>query len=110
MSYLGKIVRFLAHSSTFLLKEHVKHAYDLIHIHSIPDFEIFAAILPKLSGAKLILDIHDIVPELYVRSGSVERVVGFAVTRSLTKNSTDAYDGIVYLSSSFPIIIASSTS
>ncbi len=65
LSYLTKILCFLVHSSIFLSKEHMKHAYDLIHVHSIPDFEIFAGLLPKLTGAKLILDIHDIVPELY---------------------------------------------
>jgi glycosyltransferase involved in cell wall biosynthesis len=37
----------------------------LIHVHSVPDFEVFAALLPKLTGCKIILDIHDIVPEFY---------------------------------------------
>jgi glycosyltransferase involved in cell wall biosynthesis len=31
----------------------------------VPDFEVFAALIPKLMGTKLILDIHDIVPEFY---------------------------------------------
>jgi len=31
----------------------------------MPDFLIFAAWYPRLKGVKLILDIHDIVPELY---------------------------------------------
>ncbi len=31
----------------------------------MPDFLIFAAWYPKLTGAKVILDIHDIVPEFY---------------------------------------------
>jgi hypothetical protein len=31
----------------------------------VPDFEVFATIFPKLQGAKIILDIHDIVPEFY---------------------------------------------
>ena len=31
----------------------------------MPDFLIFAALYPKLTGAKVILDIHDIVPEFY---------------------------------------------
>lgn len=64
-SYLGRLIRFLINSSLFLSKEHLKDPYRLVHVHSIPDFEVFAAFLPKLSGAKVILDIHDIVPELY---------------------------------------------
>jgi glycosyltransferase involved in cell wall biosynthesis len=37
----------------------------LIHVHSVPDFEVFAALAPKLTGSRVILDIHDIVPEFY---------------------------------------------
>jgi len=64
-SHLGRLLRFFYHSSLFLSRQHLKDPYRLVHVHSIPDFEVFAGILPKLSGASLILDIHDIVPELY---------------------------------------------
>ena len=66
LSYFVKLFRFLLHSAWFLTKRHLAARYQLIHVHSIPDFEVFAAVLPKLFGAKIILDIHDIVPELYV--------------------------------------------
>ena len=42
-----------------------REPYDLIHVHSVPDFEVFAALWPKLRGSKIILDIHDIIPEFY---------------------------------------------
>jgi glycosyltransferase involved in cell wall biosynthesis len=35
-------------------------------VHNVPDFLAFAAWYPKWTGAKLILDIHDILPELFV--------------------------------------------
>ncbi len=65
LDYLRRILLFWFKSFHFLTKKHLKRPYDLIHVHSIPDFEVFAALIPKLSGAKIILDIHDIVPELY---------------------------------------------
>ena len=49
----------------FITKKHFNDPYDLIHVHSVPDFEVFAVLIPKLLGAKIILDIHDIVPEFY---------------------------------------------
>ena len=49
---------------------HARKRYDVIHIHNIPDFLVFAAWYPKLTGAKLILDIHDIVPELFANKFS----------------------------------------
>ena len=48
-----------------LMRRHVKARYQLIHVHSVPDFLVFAAWFPKLTGAKIILDIHDLLPELY---------------------------------------------
>ncbi|MEN6490138.1 MAG: glycosyltransferase [Smithella sp.] len=65
MSYLLKLLTFLLNSLTFLTVRHLKYPYDLVHVHSVPDFEVFAAIITKLRGAKIILDIHDIVPEFY---------------------------------------------
>ena len=64
-AYLSRLLAFLVRSSFFLTRGHLKQAYDLIHVHSVPDFEVFAALIPKLRGAKVILDIHDIVPEFY---------------------------------------------
>jgi len=65
LSYLSRLLRFLMKPMVFLSRKHLRNHYDLIHVHSIPDFEVFAAWLPKLTGAKVILDIHDVVPELY---------------------------------------------
>ena len=65
LSYLFKIVFFLINSLIFLSIRHLRNQYNLIHVHSVPDFEVFAAIIPKITGSKIILDIHDIVPEFY---------------------------------------------
>ncbi len=64
-TYAWRLVRFLLTSSTVLTRLHKRNRYDVIHIHNMPDFLVFAAWYPKLAGAKLILDIHDVVPELF---------------------------------------------
>lgn len=43
---------------------HMKRAYDVIHVHNMPDFLVFSALLPRLLGAKVILDVQDVSPEL----------------------------------------------
>lgn len=48
-----------------LTKLYFKNRYDVIHVHNMPDFLVFCALLPKLFGAKIILDIHDPMPEVY---------------------------------------------
>jgi len=64
-SFLWPILRFLASSSLWLARQHWRERYDLVHVHNIPDFLVFAASYPRLTGAKVILDIHDIVPEFF---------------------------------------------
>jgi glycosyltransferase involved in cell wall biosynthesis len=63
--YLFRLLTFLLKSAWILNKRHRKLPYDLIHVHSVPDFLVFAAWFPRASGAKVILDIHDVLPELY---------------------------------------------
>jgi glycosyltransferase involved in cell wall biosynthesis len=41
-------------------------------VHSVPDFEVFATLVPRLMGAQVILDIHDIVPEFYASKFKVD--------------------------------------
>lgn len=64
-AFLMPVLRFLWHSTFWIAKRHLRERYDVFHVHNMPDFLVFAAALPKLMGAKVILDIHDIVPEFY---------------------------------------------
>jgi glycosyltransferase involved in cell wall biosynthesis len=64
-SYLTRILTFLVRASFVVTAKHLRRRYDLVHVHSVPDFLIFAAIVPRLSGARVILDIHDLLPEFY---------------------------------------------
>jgi len=64
-TYLVKLLLFLFRSSVILTKNSMGKRYDVIHVHSVPDFEVFASLIPRIMGSKVILDIHDIVPEFY---------------------------------------------
>ena len=53
-------------SSFFLLSAwSLKKRYKLVHVHNMPDFLVFSGLLPRLRGAKIILDLHDPMPELF---------------------------------------------
>lgn len=65
LTYFIRILKFFVKSSIFLTFKHLKNPYQVIHVHNLPDFLVFAAFFPKLLGAKIILDIHDILPEFY---------------------------------------------
>jgi glycosyltransferase involved in cell wall biosynthesis len=81
-TYIRQVFKFLLKSAVLLTKRHFKQPYDLIHVHSVPDFLVFAAIVPKLLGAKVILDIHDILPEFYASKFNQSREgIGFKLLR-----------------------------
>jgi glycosyltransferase involved in cell wall biosynthesis len=73
LTYLFRIMRFLCLSAAFIARRHFSERYDLIHVHSVPDFLVFAAIFPKLLGTPVILDIHDVLPEFYASKFHVAR-------------------------------------
>jgi glycosyltransferase involved in cell wall biosynthesis len=64
-SYLLKVLYFFLKGSIMIFFRHIKYRYKIIHIHNVPDFLIFMGIIPKIFGSKMILDIHDILPEFY---------------------------------------------
>lgn len=63
--YFFRIFLFFIKSFFSISWRHLKTPYDLVHVHSVPDFEVFAALLPKITGSRILLDIHDLVPEFY---------------------------------------------
>lgn len=65
LSYLVRILRFLLHSTWTLTRLNRKRKYDVVHVHSVPDFLVFAALPARLTGTRIVLDIHDILPEFY---------------------------------------------
>jgi glycosyltransferase involved in cell wall biosynthesis len=42
----------------------VKHGFQAVQVGTPPDYLVFAALVPKLAGAKTVLDMRDPVPEL----------------------------------------------
>jgi glycosyltransferase involved in cell wall biosynthesis len=56
---------FLLASFALLTAWSRRRRYDLVHVHNMPDFLVFSALVPRWRGAKIILDLHDPMPELF---------------------------------------------
>jgi glycosyltransferase involved in cell wall biosynthesis len=67
LGYFADYFRFFVKAALFAAWLHIRSPYCVIHVTSPPDFMVFASFVPKFLGAKVILDIHDIVPEFYAR-------------------------------------------
>jgi glycosyltransferase involved in cell wall biosynthesis len=62
--YVGQYSAFILRSFAYLAWRSVMRRYDFVHVHNMPDVLVFSALVPKALGAKIILDLHDPVPEL----------------------------------------------
>ena len=63
--YLASYLMFTFMASMKINWLFLKRKIDIIHVHNMPNFLVCAALLPRLFGVKLILDIHDTMPETY---------------------------------------------
>lgn len=63
-SYLRNYGVFIFKSFCFLIRQGFRRRFDVVHVHNMPDVLVFAALIPKLRGAGIILDLHDPMPEL----------------------------------------------
>lgn len=64
LSYAYQYSVFILASAAILAWRTLRRRYDLIYVHNMPDILVVSSILPKLFGAKVILDQHDPMPEL----------------------------------------------
>ncbi len=60
-SYLAFFVRCFAKATAL----QVAKRYRVVHVNNMPDFFVFCALVPKLMGARIILDIHDPMPNTF---------------------------------------------
>lgn len=69
----GGVLRYFFEYGYFLLAAffklsflHLIKRYSIVHAHNLPDTLVFSALVPKLTGAKIILDMHEIMPEIFM--------------------------------------------
>jgi len=94
--YLAKLSWFFVKSAALLSSLHVRHRYDVVHVHNVPDFLVFAALVPRLTGARIILDIHDIMPELYLgKFGAGEESAAFKTLLKFEKAACSFADHVI---------------
>jgi glycosyltransferase involved in cell wall biosynthesis len=64
-SFFGPLVRFLIKGMVIITLKHLRKPFDIVHVNVPPDFHVFGMVLLRMTGAKIILDIHDLSPELF---------------------------------------------
>lgn len=63
--YLAEYAAMTGLAAARLARLLLRQRFDAIHVHAPPDFLLAAALPALLRGARLVLDVHDLSPELY---------------------------------------------
>lgn len=64
IKYIQLYLSFCIRSFFVLNWMYIKNRYDAVHTHNMPDFLVFLAVIPKIFGSKVVLDLHDPSPEI----------------------------------------------
>ena len=66
--YMYEFVMMTLYGAVKLARLHYQKSFDVVHIHNMPDILVFAGLIPRFGGAKIVLDIHDPMSELFLDS------------------------------------------
>ena len=65
LRYLFEFATFMIAASLLVTALHLRRRYAIVQVNSIPDSLVFAALIPKLLGARVVLDLHECMPEFF---------------------------------------------
>jgi glycosyltransferase involved in cell wall biosynthesis len=63
-AYAYRYAGFILTSSMIFAWRALGRRYDLVYVHNMPDILVLSSLIPKALGAKVVLDLHDPMPEL----------------------------------------------
>jgi glycosyltransferase involved in cell wall biosynthesis len=64
-NYVFQYGAFFAAASALITVLHLRRRFDVVQVNTMPDSLVFAAIVPRLLGARVLLDLHECMPEFY---------------------------------------------
>jgi len=66
LMYIWSYLVFFLKASVLLARRSFRPGYEVIHVHNMPNALVFAAAIPKILGARLMLDVHDLMTVNYM--------------------------------------------
>ncbi|MGD0471008.1 MAG: glycosyltransferase [Terriglobales bacterium] len=66
LMYAWSYLIFFLKALFMLARSSFRDRYEAVHVHNMPNALVFAAVIPKLFGARLILDVHDLMTVNYM--------------------------------------------
>lgn len=66
LRYIFEFIIFFLLSAFYVTVNFFKGKYDIVQVHTMPDFLVFCSLVPKIFGCRVLLDVHEPMPELYI--------------------------------------------
>jgi glycosyltransferase involved in cell wall biosynthesis len=63
--YLVGYVCFFVAAAVFVTVSHLRRRYRVVQVNTLPDALVFAAAVPRLLGARILLDLQECMPEFF---------------------------------------------
>lgn len=96
LAYVYQYSAFILTSLLIFAWRAITRGYDLVYVHNMPDILVLSGLVPKMLGAKVILDQHDPMPELMTTIfGLDENSASVRLIRLLEKWSIAFADALV---------------
>jgi glycosyltransferase involved in cell wall biosynthesis len=71
LMYVWSYLKFFLKSSFLLARRAFIQRYDVVHVHNMPNALVFAATVQKMLGARIMLDVHDLMTVNYMAKFNV---------------------------------------
>jgi glycosyltransferase involved in cell wall biosynthesis len=87
--YLFEYLGFSLLAALYLARLDRRRRFDLVQVHTVPDWLVFAAIGPRLRGVPVLLDLHECMPEFFASKFGTDlthpgvRLLGFLERTSI---------------------------
>ncbi len=95
-SQMLEYVSFMVWAGALVSWLHLRDRFDVVQVHNVPDFLVFAAIVPRLTGAAILLDLHDLMPEFFAsRTGGSMDSLAVRLVRLQERVSSRFADGVL---------------
>ena len=65
LRYLFEYGAFFVAAAVLVAVLHLRHRFDVVQVNTLPDCLVFAAAVPRLLGARVLLDLHECMPEFF---------------------------------------------
>lgn len=102
------VLKYIFFSFKFLIKSFLhakilsgKKNFSLVQVHNLPDYLVFAALTFKLKKIPVILDLHDLTPELFLSKWQNKKRYLFWITKKIEYLACKFADHIITTSNGF---------